>query len=82
MAGEVHRGSNESFRPAYHFEKDHPLVHWYPSAQLEMLESIRNTMEAVHRSQMLQCDVAHAIKDMAIQIRGLRRDLAKRRKRK
>ena len=42
---------------------------------LEMLESVRNTVERVQTSQMLQCDVAHAIKDIAKNIRGLRRDL-------
>ena len=34
-------------------------------ANLEMLESVRNVLEDVRGSQMLQCDVAHAIKNMA-----------------
>jgi hypothetical protein len=40
-----------------------------------MTESVRNAIEQVRDSQMLQCDVARAIKDIATQIRGLRRDL-------
>jgi len=33
----------------------------YDSAQLEMLESIRNCMEQIRDSQMLACSVAHDI---------------------
>jgi hypothetical protein len=33
-------------------------------AQLEMLESIRNVLEDIRGSQMLQCDVRHAIMDI------------------
>jgi hypothetical protein len=45
--------------------------------QLEMLESIRNTLEAIQRSQMLQCDVRHAIIDLAKTVRRIDRRLAK-----
>lgn len=55
---------------------------------LEMLESVRNVLEAIQKSQMLQCDVAGAIYRTSIElislnreIRGLRRDLKGRRKR-
>lgn len=52
------------------------------AAQLEMLESIRNAIETVGRSQMLQCDVAHALKETRDEIRGLRRDLKRKRRKK
>ena len=42
-----------------------------------MLESCRNVLELIARSQMMQCDVAHAIKDMAKTIRRIDRRLAK-----
>jgi hypothetical protein len=46
-------------------------------SQLEMLESVRNVLEDIQRSQMLQCDVAYAIKDMAKTLRRIDRRLAK-----
>jgi hypothetical protein len=49
----------------------------YEQAQLEMMESARNVLEDIRRSQMLQCDVAHAIKDMAKTLRRIDRRLAK-----
>lgn len=47
---------------------------------LEMTESIRNACEQIRDSQALQCDVALAIKDIAKQLRGLRRDLKAKKK--
>ena len=47
---------------------------------MEMTESVRNTLEQIRDSQMLQCDVATAIKKMLTEIRGLRRDLKRKRK--
>jgi hypothetical protein len=49
----------------------------FDSSQLEMLESIRNTLEAIHGSQMLQCDVARAIKGLAETVKRIDRRLAK-----
>lgn len=46
-------------------------------AQLEMLESIRNVMEEIKGSQMLQCDVAQAIKGMHEETRRTRLILAR-----
>lgn len=53
-----------------------------PRDILEMTESVRNTLEQIRDSQMLQCDVASAIKDMAKQISLLRRDLKRKRRKK
>lgn len=49
----------------------------HPNAELEMLESIRNVLEDIQRAQTLQCDVAHAIKDMAKTLRRIDRRFAK-----
>ena len=46
---------------------------------LEMIESVRNAIEQLGKSQMLQCDVALAIKGMAREMQGLRRDLKRKR---
>jgi hypothetical protein len=46
-------------------------------AQLEMLSSIRNMLETINQSQMLQCDVAGAIKKMARTLDRIDKRLAK-----
>ena len=46
-------------------------------SQLEMLESCRNVLEDIRNSQMMQCDVAHAIKHMADTLARIDRRLAK-----
>lgn len=45
---------------------------------LEITESVRNVLEDIQRSQMLQCDVAHAIKDIAKTLRRIDRRMAKK----
>lgn len=77
--------SGERVRPSWNYLS---LVHTHAPresedsvyAVLEMTESVRNAIEELGRSQMLQYDVAHAIKATLKEIRGLRRDLQKRRR--
>lgn len=52
----------------------------YDCAQLGVLMDLRDELKEIKRSQMLQCDVAQAIKDLAKNIRGLRRDLKAKQK--
>jgi hypothetical protein len=47
------------------------------SQQLEMLESARNVLEQIRNSQMLQCDVAGAIRESARELRRCRITLEK-----
>lgn len=62
-------------RPTWTYDKEG----WpgFDYATLWMLESIRDNMEQLNRSQMLQCDVAHAIKDLAKTLRRIDRRIAK-----
>lgn len=46
-------------------------------AKLEMLESIRNMLEDIRQSQMMQCDVARAIKRMSDAVIRIDKRLAK-----
>ena len=55
-------------RPSWDYVQRTKVGQWPGSteqATLEMLESVRNVLEDIRGSQMLQCDVAHAIKNMA-----------------
>ena len=73
MSGEVTRrrnGVDKQVRPTWAYTEN-------SRNDTEMLESIRNVMDDIQRSQMLQCDVAHAIKDMAKTLRRIDRRLAK-----
>lgn len=79
MSSEIDTGRG-SERP--HWQYTRPAVgrKWesYEKHTLEMLESARNVLEDIQRSQMLQCDVAHAIKDIAKTLRRIDRRLAKK----
>lgn len=65
-------------RPAWAYAKNTQGDH--DTQMLEMAESIRNAIEQLNRSQMLQCDVAYAIKGIEKELRGLRRDLKKKKR--
>lgn len=86
MSENTRRGNKADGKP--HWERPQwdygtkPHRNWYV---LEMTESVRNVCEQIRDSQMMQCDVASAIKGMLCElrdlnknIRGLRRDLKKR----
>ena len=81
MSGEIEikrLGRAASRRPAWQHSR--PDEQEYPGdgkATVEMLESCRNVLELIARSQMMQCDVAHAIKEMAKTIRRIDRRLAR-----
>ena len=81
MSGEIEvkrRGQVKQVRPVWsHCRTDHQEYPGTEQASLEMLESCRNVLELISRSQMLQCDVRHAILDMAKTIRRIDRRLAK-----
>lgn len=65
-------------RPSFnHYQSVDGATHEAVAAQ--MLESIRNLLESC---QMLQCDVARAIKEIPKELRGLRRDLKKKKRRR
>lgn len=68
----VERDGNGYARPAWNYVGTATGIAGVDLWQLEMLESIRNAIEALQQSQMLQCDVAHAIKAMARDIHKLR----------
>lgn len=55
-------------RPRYTY----PASMTWDQCQLAMQEDIRNVLEQVRDSQMLRCDVAHAIKSMAREMRKVR----------
>lgn len=61
-------GSSSLERPSWKYNREGRTLEL---CQLEMLESCRNVLEDIQRSQMLQCDVAHAIKDMAKTLRRI-----------
>lgn len=72
MPGEITRrrnGIDKQIRPTWAYTG--------ADNQLEMLESIRNVLEDVKGSQMLQCDVAQAIKRMEVEARQTRLILAR-----
>lgn len=60
MSGQV-QTTRGWLRPSWNYHR--PSENWpgMEAASLEMLESIRNLLENISRSQMLQCDVRHAI---------------------
>jgi len=81
MNSRIERGG-KLIRPSFNYRENES----FPDSQIsaEMLESIRNLLESC---QMLQCDVASAIKQtrynteaMLREIRGLRRDLKRKRR--
>ena len=84
MNSTIERGG-KWVRPSFnHFQSEGGTTHDAVAAQ--MLESIRNLLESC---QMLQCDVAGAIKNtdrnmtaLVREIRGLRRDLKAKRGRR
>ncbi len=47
----------------------------YQSSLCELVESSRNVLEDIQKSQMLQCDVAHAIKFMSLDIADIAKTL-------
>jgi hypothetical protein len=49
----------------------------FDACTAQLMESARNVLEDIAKSQMLACDVAHAIKDMAKTLRRIDRRLAK-----
>jgi hypothetical protein len=73
MSAHITRGG-EDVRPSFNFSKSSGYSHESITAQLA--ESTRNVLEDIQRSQMLQCDVAHAIKDIAKTLRRIDRRLA------
>ena len=69
MGAEVQRDGGEYIRPTWRYttKRKQGGGYTYPGdeiAQLEMLESIRNMLERIAASQMLQCDVRSAIYDI------------------
>lgn len=78
MSSAVNVGNGKYVRPSWNHSR--PAGEAWPgmeNAQLEMLESIRNVLEDVKGSQMLQCDVAGAIKRMESEARQARLILAR-----
>ena len=76
------KGVVEEVRPQFDYAQARYEDGWsLDQCQAQLTEDIRNVLEQIRDKQTLQCDVAGAIKDMAKQIRGLRRDLAKKRRR-
>lgn len=63
-------------RPSWLYPKNQSEL----TSVLEMLESVRNVLEDIRSSQMMQCDVAHAIKSIAPEIRSLKRAITKRKR--
>lgn len=72
-------GGTEKVHPAFIYSAPSPTGWSTDQISAQMSESIRDTLEEIRDSQMLQCEVADAIKSMAREIRGLRRDLKKQR---
>lgn len=68
MSGEIKISKNGTVRdqrPAWRHNR--PAGNDYPgdnNASLEMLESIRNVLEDINKSQMLQCDVRQMILEL------------------
>lgn len=54
----------------------------FPGAQLGVLMDLRDELKEIKRSQMLQCDVAFAIKAMAADIRKMRIAVDRKRRRR
>lgn len=85
MNAKIERGG-KWVRPSFNHYRSEDGTTMHDAAAAQMLESIRNLLESC---QVLQCDVAQAIKNtdrnmtaLVREIRGLRRDLkAKRRRR-
>jgi hypothetical protein len=77
MSSDTQR-SGKFNRPSWNYTKG-PNGGWpgHDSASVEMLESIRNAVETLGQSQIMQCDVAHAIKSMSKVIARIDRRLAK-----
>lgn len=77
MSSKVDTQKAGPHRPSWNYRGGKAWVD-QDNATLQMLESIRNVCEDIQKSQTLQCDVAHAIKDLAKSVRVLRRDLKKK----
>lgn len=74
MAGEVTQrknGRDSEARPSWVYEGKQEFL------QLEMLESVRNVLDSIRSSQMLQCDVAWAIKGIQSEMQKTRQILAR-----
>lgn len=74
MSSEIKRGG-EWVRPNFNYSAQQN-GYSYESITVQLLESTRNVLEGIQQSQMLQCDVAHAIKDIAKTLRRIDRRLA------
>lgn len=75
MSSEIDR-FGKMVRPSF---RHNDMGHAYNNQEViaQLAESSRNVLEEIARSQMLQCDVARAIKAMLRELKGLRRDLRK-----
>lgn len=76
-------GKLENVRPQFYHHGPESTGKWVtPGITAQLIEDARNVLEEIRDSQMLHCDIAYTIKQMLVEIRGLRRDLkARRRKR-
>lgn len=63
-------------RPAFRHNK----LYAYESCQTKLLESVRNVLEGIADSQMLQCDVRVDIRRMRIALEKIARNTPVRRK--
>jgi hypothetical protein len=78
MSGEITIRDGVRKRPSWnHGRNSSESFPGVENAQLEMLESIRNVCESILGSQMLQCDVALAIKRTEMEARKTRLILAR-----
>lgn len=78
---QIKRGE-QWIRPNFTYHESPANSYSHEATQSQLLESIRNCLEQIRDSQMLKCDVAHAIKTMRRDIAGLRRDLKRKKRRK
>lgn len=76
-------GNCETVRPSFLYSggETGPNTWDNSSIQLQLLEDIRNNIEELRQSQMLQCDVAHAIKECAQLLRCINKKIVAPRKR-
>lgn len=57
-------------------------IRTWDAVKVAILMDLRDELQNLRRSQMLQCDVACAIKSMLVELRGLRRDLKMKKKKR
>jgi len=69
MSGEVEKQGGRWVRPRFAY--DDTLA--YENCATQLLESIRNVLEDIKSSQMLQCDVRQDIREIRLAVQRKRR---------